>query len=189
MRGESFYDYNHRSLEGLPFPSRPSPRTVVVIRARDGRPPGLLPFVLPVTFPEKFWSRVARSGECWTWTGRILDTGYGRLKHNCRQVRAHRVSWELANGPIPDGLCVLHRCDVRACVNPEHLFLGTYQDNNRDMHSKGRGLYKKLSLDAAKEIRTEVLRGAGVRATARRWKVAPITIRRVLREEIWREAA
>lgn len=71
---------------------------------------------------------------CWLWNGSSLERGYGRFRGSL----AHRVSWVLHNGPIPDGMHVCHRCDVTACVNPAHLFLGTALDNIRDMHAKGR---------------------------------------------------
>ena len=70
---------------------------------------------------------------CWLWEGYIRN-GYGRL----RQKSVHRLAWEEVNGPIPPGLSVLHHCDVRLCCNPDHLFVGTNADNNRDMSAKGR---------------------------------------------------
>jgi len=66
-------------------------------------------------------------------------TGYAMLGRKGRKLYAHRVAWEEANGPIPEGMCVLHRCDNPPCVNPEHLFLGTHRDNTQDMLAKGRG--------------------------------------------------
>ena len=79
---------------------------------------------------------------CWLWLGVLADNGYGRIGvqvgGNWRVKSAHRVSWIEANGDIPEGMSVLHRCDVRCCVNPDHLFLGTQLDNMRDMHAKGR---------------------------------------------------
>ena len=84
---------------------------------------------------ERFWSKVEKTDTCWNWTGAKFNHGYGQFME---RKLAHRVAWELANGPIPDGLCVLHRCDQPLCVRTDHLFLGTRADNNRDRSRKGR---------------------------------------------------
>lgn len=86
----------------------------------------------------RFWSKVDKSGECWVWTASLQNKGYGQFQMRGKMMLAHRVSWELENGPIPDNQCVLHRCDNRKCVRTAHHFLGTKADNNADMHSKGR---------------------------------------------------
>lgn len=75
---------------------------------------------------------------CMLWIRSTDTNGYGMLCVDGRKRKAHRVAWELANGPIPAGLHVLHRCDTPACVNPAHLFLGTHTDNMRDCSAKGR---------------------------------------------------
>ena len=75
---------------------------------------------------------------CRNWTGYINSNGYGEGWFNGRTQRAHRIAWQLYFGDIPKGLCVLHRCDNRRCVNPKHLFLGSVSDNNRDKITKGR---------------------------------------------------
>lgn len=87
----------------------------------------------------RFWAHVERGMGCLLWRGSVGKGGHGRFRSsNGKLVGAHRVAWELTKGPIPPGLCVLHKCDVPACCNPEHLFLGTIADNNADRDAKGR---------------------------------------------------
>lgn len=96
----------------------------------------------------RFWRHVDKSGDCWVWTARRAkgSKGYGLTTIGRVTVKAHRLSWQLANGPIPSGLHVCHRCDNPPCVRPDHLFLGTHQDNMADKVRKGRHLVeKKLS--------------------------------------------
>jgi HNH endonuclease len=88
--------------------------------------------------------RVDSEMGCWVFTGFCLKNGYGRIKGSGQQViLAHRASWEVFRGTIPDGLLVLHHCDNRPCVNPDHLFLGTVWDNTHDMLAKGRDRHPK----------------------------------------------
>ena len=87
----------------------------------------------------RFWARVAQGEGCWLWTGERNARGYGRFYPRWKaQYYAHRYSWELHNGPIPDGLYVCHRCDNPSCVRPDHLFLGTQRTNIQDALAKGR---------------------------------------------------
>ena len=86
----------------------------------------------------RFWERVDTTGECWLWTGHRNEDGYGTLGWQYKQYSAHRLSYEIAYGAIPPGLCVCHRCDNPPCVRPDHLFLGTQADNMRDRYRKGR---------------------------------------------------
>ena len=102
---------------------------------------------------------VTESG-CWLWTGAGMR--YGAIKNKGEIFYAHRISYEMHNGKIPKGLCVLHRCDVQACVNPEHLFLGTKKDNAVDRMNKGRGyrpigeknIKARFTEDEVRKIRT-----------------------------------
>jgi HNH endonuclease len=75
---------------------------------------------------------------CWLWDGAVTNDGYGQVRINNRNFRVHRLAWEQANGLIPEGLSVLHKCDVPSCCNPDHLFLGTQLDNVTDMRTKRR---------------------------------------------------
>lgn len=79
---------------------------------------------------------------CWNWTG-YLYHGYGILSVARKPTKAHRVSYEIHHGAIPSGMIICHRCDNRSCVNPDHLFVGTYKDNNQDIVDKGRHYLSK----------------------------------------------
>lgn len=92
------------------------------------------------TIEERFWSLVDRSGECWVWVGSRFSNGYGQFRIGGRSVGAHRVAWELTNGPIPNGLHICHHCDNPPCVRPSHLFAGTHSVNMQDAMNKGRAL-------------------------------------------------
>lgn len=89
---------------------------------------------------QRFCSKVDRASphDCWPWIGSLYRTGYGNVRIRGKTYRSHRVAWAIAKGVIPAGLCVLHKCDNRACCNPEHLFLGSLKDNITDMYRKGR---------------------------------------------------
>ena len=88
------------------------------------------------------WHVVTEAG-CWEWVGSRTPKGYGKVHFKGRTKRAHRISYELAHGPIPNGLTVCHTCDNPPCINPAHLFLGTNADNRRDMMAKGRSCAPK----------------------------------------------
>lgn len=92
-----------------------------------------------IPFPVRFGLQVVREANgCWIWQGGKNKKGYGRCFRNGKSIQAHRAAWELHYGPVPDGLWVLHKCDVPSCVNPTHLFIGTPSDNSQDCIAKGR---------------------------------------------------
>jgi hypothetical protein len=135
----------------------------------------------------RFWSRVEKSDGCWLWQGCTNDYGYGQAHWGTRSHGAHRVSWELANGPVPAGRCVMHSCDNRLCVNPAHLSVGTNGDNNRDRHAKrrdatgARNPNTRLSPDDVRAIRLALAAGATKRGLARVYGVSDTAIRNVCR--------
>jgi hypothetical protein len=91
------------------------------------------------TLIDRFWESVEKTSDCWMWKKAITpESGYGAMRWDGPTRGAHCISWEIHYGPIPEGMSVLHHCDNRPCVRPDHLFLGTLDDNNKDMAAKGR---------------------------------------------------
>lgn len=145
--------------------------------------------------PGRFLEKVVFGASgCWTWRGHVDAIGYGRFPH-LGENKAHRVSHALFKGPIAAEMLVLHKCDNRQCVNPDHLFLGTQRDNMRDMISKGRGYspsltgaknpMAKLTWEKTAEIRSMVEAGATQRAASLRFGVSAMTVSRIIRKESW----
>ena len=131
---------------------------------------------------------------CLLWTAGLANTGYGQLYWDGGPKNAHRLAWIVANGPIPAGQHVLHKCDVRSCLNPAHLFLGTQRDNMRDMRAKGRGVdpvtnlgeahhSAKLTADKVRKIRVDPRPS---RAVATDYGVHPTLIQLIRKNKIWR---
>lgn len=149
-----------------------------------------------------FWGKVQKTDKCWLWTGEHSTVGYGFFsvwRNNKRTARlgAHRVSWELHNGPIPDGLCVMHKCDVPLCVRPDHLTLGTQAENLLDARTKGRmkgpppqvgtkNCKAKLSEANVLEIRHRVYGGEKQRTLANEFGVSQYAISAIKLRKVWR---
>jgi hypothetical protein len=138
---------------------------------------------------------VSDAESCWLFTGGKGSKGHGNTSSNDgRTLKAHRVAWEHHNGPIPDGICVCHKCDVPNCVNPAHLFLGTISDNNRDMHRKGRAAVGERH-GQAKLTEAQVLEIYRLKDTmnqtsiARKFGVTPSNICRMFSGEVWSSLA
>jgi hypothetical protein len=130
------------------------------------------------TNANRFWAKVAIGDGCWEWEG-ARERGYGLFWADGRLVRAHRWAWEERNGLVPAGMLVLHRCDNRPCVNPEHLFLGTNADNNRDMQEKGRHPGRKLTPADVEAVYGLLAAGQRRAAIAARFGVHPSAISRI----------
>lgn len=148
---------------------------------------------------KRFWSKVQKSDSCWLWTAGKFDTGYGQFRFAGRNQGAHRLSWFFVHGEIPKGLYVLHKCDNRACVSPDHLWLGTAKDNAMDMARKGRchlqkhpeksprvsqrgelNGHAKLDAHRVRAIRNLVASGLSQRAVAEKFGVRQSSISRVI---------
>jgi len=156
--------------------------------------------------PERFWNGLhKRDDGCWLWTGTINEWGYGTVGYHRRIVGAHRLAWELKHGSIPKGLFVCHKCDVPACCNPSHLFLGTPKDNSQDSARKGRWTPRptdhlhlvkfppkgerngraKLTADDVRIIRYAHAHGRTQKALAERYGVKPVTIQAITSRRNW----
>lgn len=152
-------------------------------------------------FTEVFWRNVDRRGpnECWPWLRSTQHSGHGQLSRRINgrkhSARAHRIAWELTNGPIPDGQLVCHRCDNPPCCNPAHLFLGTHDDNMADCKDKGRNVSPRLTRSAhpravlsegdVVEIRRQRSDGALLREIAASFGIGTSHVSRICRGLNW----
>jgi hypothetical protein len=152
-------------------------------RARWGTP----------TIAERFWAKVDTSSSCWLWTAGT-DGRYGLFHLDGRSVKAHRVSWELENGPLPAAASVLHFCDVTLCVRPTHLFLGSAADNAHDRDRKGRQRAPRGEASPNAKLTDEAVRAIRAsadsdKALAARYGVTPTSIHYVRTGATWRHVA
>lgn len=141
----------------------------------------------------RFWARVEKSDACWLWTGPLINAGYGKFKVESRTRSAHRFSYELRHGPIPEGMIICHTCDNPPCVNPDHLFLGTNKDNSRDMVAKNRAARLrgerangvKLTTEDVLEIRRLRKAGVACEEVARQFSLTKAHVWRVAQGTSW----
>lgn len=142
---------------------------------------------------DRFWEKVNKGEGCWEWSAALsTDGGCGmfRLSGQRRTVKAHRLSWELHFGKIPDGQCVCHKCDNPKCVRPDHLFLGGYLENNRDMVSKGRhgmAIFKPQSVTKLRALYLRHHDRLTHRRVAKWFGVSKATISHILNARNWRQ--
>jgi hypothetical protein len=144
----------------------------------------------------RLWTHVTKTDTCWYWTGALDRDGYGRLTDYSspkpKPVHAHRLSWTLHRGPVPAGLCVLHKCDVRNCVRPDHLFLGTSADNTADMVAKGRHRKGaqintcKMTEDQVRELLKLTQQGVPQIELARRYGIDRNSVYRIQTRQNWK---
>jgi hypothetical protein len=145
----------------------------------------------------QFWCHVEKSVGCWLWKGSITASGYGQTSY-CpshgvyKSIRAHRVSWIIHFGEIPEGMCVCHACDTPLCVNPSHLWLGTSEQNTADREKKMRGVKGERQTQAKLSDKSVIeilgLKGKGLTALqiGNRYGVSPTLIRMVLARKLWK---
>jgi hypothetical protein len=163
------------------------------------------------TLPRRFWAKALKDPSgCWIWMGSMGPGGYGQVRIENKLRRANRVAWELSRGPVPEGLLVCHRRDVRACVNPDHLFLGTHQDNSDDKWAKGRAVvltgdrngmrrsperahralgddnpHRRVTSDQVSEIRSMHAQGASQAAIAKIFGIHPSNVSLICSRKTW----
>lgn len=144
---------------------------------------------------DRFWEKVdiKSEDECWEWTGRKLDDGYGLINENGIQYRAHRLSYEVNNGMIDDGMVIRHTCNNPKCVNPKHLVQGTHKQNSEDMVAAGHSQFgtkntnSVLNDELVKEIREiYATKKHSYKSIGFKFNVSEATIGQIIRRDTWK---
>ena len=140
-----------------------------------------------------FFDKVEKTRTCWNWKGSLTHNGYGQFSFNNWTYRAHRFMFSMTYGEIPDGVMVLHSCDNRKCVNPEHLRLGTAKENAKDRRLRKRTAVgefngaSRLSEQDVREIRKLYKDGYSQPKLAEKFKLSAGHIGRIVRREVWKQ--
>jgi|GEM_PF-1842294 len=132
---------------------------------------------------QRFWEKVKKTKGCWEWAGSCMRLGYGMFRLDGLWQPAHRVAWKLVNGEIPEGLDILHKCDNRKCVNPNHLSIGTQNDNMYDMVKKGRQWKKLLDFQVAEIRKRHEEQDESVQMLANEYGVSIRLVRGIVKRE------
>jgi hypothetical protein len=143
---------------------------------------------------KRFWSKVDKNTQsgCWEWTAAKHTDGYGQFNIKGKLYRANRIAWQLHFGNIPEEFCVCHKCDNPACCNPKHLFLGTHNDNNKDMKKKNRNArgskngHAKVTEEDITQIKRMKNIGIHVDDIAVQYGISKWTIYDICRGRIWK---
>ncbi len=137
------------------------------------------------------WKYVDKSADCWLWTGAQSTTGYGQIRIKGALMFAHRLTFMMENGFIPESTCVLHRCDTPLCVRPSHLFAGTKADNTADMIAKGRVArgealpQAKLTKERVSEVKRMLAAGSRPFQIAKMFGLTQQAVCNIRRGRIW----
>lgn len=143
-------------------------------------------------YVDRFMKKIIKK-DCWEWTACTTPQGYGQFVFNGKMQGAHRVSWQIHRGSIPDGMLICHKCDNPKCVNPDHLFLGTHKDNSVDMSIKGRGSLKRGEKHPSAKLKEEDVKEIfnlsgklSQREIAKKFNVTQGLIVNILNHRSWR---